>query len=371
MRQRPDHMLPSAPETLIILPARENFSSESAGAISLVVQRFCSDMSRSVVMGAPRTVTFPGTEYEPVRGLVGMILAIRRRRPDVIEVHQQPRLAILLAMLFWRTRVSLFLHNDPLTMRGLRSRFERRLALRRLHLVVCVSDYLKARFMTGLRGAEPAVLHNPLTLSELPPPAAQRRKSVLFVGRITIDKAPDVFIAACDSALPNMPGWSAWMIGGDRFGPDSPETNYVMQIRAQAVAAGVKFEGPLPHADVLAAMAEAAIIVVPSRWAEPFGLTALEALASGAVLITTGQGGLREVAGDAAVYVPPDDVPELARALLDLSAEPQKLAALSAAGLERAKLFDTPLIAARLEALRAARFGRRDRANQGGHRQTR
>lgn len=82
-------------------------------------------------------------------------------------------------------------------------------------------------------------------------------------------------------------------------------------------------------------MAEAEIVVVPSRSAEPFGLAALEALGSGTVLITTGQGGLREVAGEAVVYVPPDDVPALARALLDLSAEPQKLAALSAAGLDQ------------------------------------
>jgi UDP-glucose:(glucosyl)LPS alpha-1,2-glucosyltransferase len=249
----------------------------------------------------------------------------------------------------------LFLHNDPLTMRGLRRRFERRLALRRLSLVVCVSDYLKTRFMTGLRGTGAAVLHNPLTLSELPPPSPERGRSILFVGRITTDKAPDVFIAACALALAKMPGWSARMIGGDRFGPDSPETPYVARMRDAAAAAAVRFEGPRCHDEVLAAMAGAEIVVVPSRWAEPFGLTALEALASGAALITTGQGGLREVAGDAAVYVPPDDAPALAQALLALSAAPQKLAALRTAGLERAKLFNTPVIAARLEALRAAR----------------
>ena len=75
------------------------------------------------MIGTPLAVTFPGTEYEPVRGLVDMVLVIRRRRPDVIEVHQQPRLAILLSLLFWQTRVLLFLHNDPLIMRGLRRRF--------------------------------------------------------------------------------------------------------------------------------------------------------------------------------------------------------------------------------------------------------
>jgi glycosyltransferase involved in cell wall biosynthesis len=178
---------------------------------------------------------------------------------------------------------------------------------------------------------------------------------VLFVGRITTDKAPDVFIAACASALGQMPGWSARMIGGDRFGPDSPETQFVARMRAAAAAAGVGFEGPRCHEEVLAAMAAAEIVVVPSRWAEPFGLTALEAMASGAALVTTGQGGLREVAGDAAVYVPPDDAEALAQALLALSAAPDKLAALREAGLVRAKRFDTPVIAAKLAALRVAR----------------
>ena len=53
-------------------------------------------------------------------------------------------------------------------------------------------------------------------------------------------------------------------------------------------------------------MTRAAIVIVPSRWNEPFGLTALEALACGAPLIVSPRGGLPEVAGEAAVYANPD-----------------------------------------------------------------
>lgn len=348
----------------MVLPPREAFSAEAAGAIAIVVRRLAQATPGAVVLGAPvRRAAYGDVPFitagkaagrpSGARYVLGVVRAIARLRPEAVDVHQQPRLAMLLALLFPKLLVLLFLHNDPLTMRGLRRRFERRLALRRLSRVVCVSGYLKDRFMTGLGGEGAAVLHNPLTLSELPPPVSERGRTVLFVGRITTDKGPDVFIAACAAALGAMPGWSARMIGGDRFGPDSPETGYVTRMRAAAVAAGVRFEGPLGHDAVLAAMAAADIVVVPSRWAEPFGLTALEALASGAALITTGQGGLREVAGDAAVYVPAGDAEALGRALLELSAAPQRLAALREAGLERAKLFNTPVIAARLEALRA------------------
>ena len=79
-------------------------------------------------------------------------------------------------------------------------------------------------------------------------------------------------------------------------------------------------------------MARAAIVVVPSRWQEPFGLVALEALASGAALICADRGGLREVAGDAAVYVDPDDPAALAAAIRALAADAARRAALGQAG---------------------------------------
>jgi glycosyltransferase involved in cell wall biosynthesis len=77
-------------------------------------------------------------------------------------------------------------------------------------------------------------------------------------------------------------------------------------------------------------------------------------MACGAALVTTGQGGIAEVAGDAALYVPPDDAAALAAALIALGRDPDKRAALSAAGLARAQQFDTGVIGQTLFALRAA-----------------
>ncbi|MFW8695567.1 glycosyltransferase, partial [Mesorhizobium japonicum] len=50
-------------------------------------------------------------------------------------------------------------------------------------------------------------------------------------------------------------------------------------------------------------MKTVAIAVTPSVWAEPLGLTALEAHAAGAALISSGRGGLREASGPHALYV--------------------------------------------------------------------
>jgi hypothetical protein len=68
-------------------------------------------------------------------------------------------------------------------------------------------------------------------------------------------------------------------------------------------------------------------------------------------LVTTGNGALREVAGEAALYVTPES---LGAALVGLARDEPARGALAAAGLARAAAFDTPVVAARLEGLRSS-----------------
>ncbi len=69
--------------------------------------------------------------------------------PDLVEVHNRPEIALLLARRF--RRVLLFLHNDPQGMRGAATAAERRTLLRRLAGVAVVSDHLRERFAAGPR----------------------------------------------------------------------------------------------------------------------------------------------------------------------------------------------------------------------------
>ena len=179
-----------------ILPPREVFAPDAAGAISMVVQRLCAATPHSAVFGLARAATYPGIAYHGVANGFALIRSLRRLQPEFIDVHQQPRLALTLSLLCPRSKILLFLHNDPLSMRGLKSAAGRRLMLARMHRVVCVSAYLQARYMTNMSGRAPDILPNPLTLAELPAPAANRDNTILFAGRIVTDKAPDVFAAA-------------------------------------------------------------------------------------------------------------------------------------------------------------------------------
>jgi glycosyltransferase involved in cell wall biosynthesis len=77
-------------------------------------------------------------------------------------------------------------------------------------------------------------------------------------------------------------------------------------------------------------------------------------MASGAALIASNTGGLPELVGDGGLLVPPRDPAQLARAILQLAQDDTARAQRAEAGLAQARLFDTPIIAARLSALRQA-----------------
>ena len=350
-----------------ILPPREGFGPDRAGAVGLLVRRLAIADGITTVIGGPQTgdpfcdVTFesiPPARFLPLNANLRYAFAVARwlrtLLPDLVEVYNRPDIALALARLLPRIPICLNLQNDPQGMRNARTPGQRARLLHRLARVICASDFLRGRLMEGISAPPrlaPVVVHNTIDMNALPAPRP-REPLILFAGRIVRDKAPDSFVAACAEALPQLPGWRAEMIGADRFGPDTPDTDFARTVRSAAERAGVKALGYRDHEAVLQAMASAAIVVVPSRWQEPFGLVALEALGCGAALVCSDRGGLREVGGEEAVYANPDDPTGLAAAILALANDPAHRAALAQAGRERARLFDVPVVAARLAAAR-------------------
>lgn len=354
-----------------VLPPREGFSPCAVGAIGLLVRRLAlaGDGFRTVVLGAtPAFPPFPDVPFVAVRGatLAGRPLTLlyacmaarvlRRLNPAVIEVHNRVKIALALAKRFPATPVLLFLHNDPQSAYGARTPRERHDLLTRLAGVVVISEWMRARFLAGVPATprQPALLFNCLDLAELPaqPPDASRQRQILFAGRLVHNKGADSFVAACGQALGELPGWRAIAIGADGFSAGSRETSFLRGLRTAARQAGVELAGYRDHRETMAAMAHAAIVVVPSRWEEPFGLVALEALANGAALICSARGALPEVVGDAAAYADPEDVAGLAATIIGLARDPSRRAALAARGRARARQFDVANAAAALDALR-------------------
>lgn len=100
----------------------------------------------------------------------------------------------------------------------------------------------------------------------------------------------------------------------------------------------VKFTSYVPEADLPALYAGATAVVYPSLY-EGFGLPVLEAMASGAPVITSSNTSLPEVAGDAAVLVNPHNAEEIAGAMQTVVASESLRQRMRAAGLARARQF--------------------------------
>lgn len=93
--------------------------------------------------------------------------------------------------------------------------------------------------------------------------------------------------------------------------------------------------GRLNSSEMLDCYRRAAIYCLPARY-EPFGLTPLEAAAQGCALVLGDTPSLREVWGDNAVFVPPDDDNAIAEALVELIADEDSRASLACRGQSHA-----------------------------------
>jgi glycogen synthase len=121
---------------------------------------------------------------------------------------------------------------------------------------------------------------------------SRRTSDVAFVGRWVSDKGADLLIEALTLLQRANRPMTATFIGA---GPEEAS------LRAQVLAAGlgpqVTFAGRLePHA-LAAALRTHRVLVVPSRWPEPFGIVALEGLAAGCRVVVADRGGLPEAVG--------------------------------------------------------------------------
>ncbi len=101
---------------------------------------------------------------------------------------------------------------------------------------------------------------------------------------------------------------------------------------------GVTFTGYVPQGDLAPLYTGAAAVLVPSLY-EGFGFSVLEAMACSAPVICSRVSSLPEVAGDAALLVPPNDAAALAQSIEELLGNPSRVASLRERGLRRAAQF--------------------------------
>ena len=144
------------------------------------------------------------------------------------------------------------------------------------------------------------------------------RGYLLFAGRLTHEKGPDLAIAAAAAA-----GRPLMLVGGvydERFyeGAVRPRVRQAPDWRpGDALGPGATYVGARPRAEVFELMAGADALLMPVRWNEPLGLVAIEAPAAGCPVVAFARGGLGEVVveGVTGWLAPPGDLDAFVAAL--------------------------------------------------------
>ena len=120
--------------------------------------------------------------------------------------------------------------------------------------------------------------------------------SIVCLARLVSDKGVDLAIEACAKLSREYPELSLTVIG------DGPERKALDLLVAKLdMSSRVCFRGSLQGDVLRAELNRHAIMVVPSRWNEPYGVVALEGIACGLVVVGSLGGGLSEAIGECGV----------------------------------------------------------------------
>jgi glycosyltransferase involved in cell wall biosynthesis len=151
-----------------------------------------------------------------------------------------------------------------------------------------------------------------------PAAEAPAGQTVLFLANLEVRKGIHVLLDAFEALVAHLPDARLQVAG------DGPESDAVKRrIRESPALGRVELLGRVDRERVLALMQACDVYCLPS-YGEPFGLTALEAMACARPVVATAAGGLQHVVPDAGSRkVPPGDSATLAAALVEVLGDPE------------------------------------------------
>ena len=141
------------------------------------------------------------------------------------------------------------------------------------------------------------------------------------------------------------------------FAGDTTSPDYLEKIKAFAAQRGfldrLQFPGFLAKKELAALYARTNVLVFPSVFEEPFGKTQIEAMAAGLLVISSGNGGARDIIrdGETGLFFRNNDSADLAEKLAQMQRQPELATQIAAAGQEDAFRFTTAASVDRLEAI--------------------
>ena len=290
-----------------LLPYKENFSSEYAGAVSIFINginlksKFKDEIT---VYGNTQYKNNLSSNYSNISLLNKSIFEsssnlyvdnfLKKKsviKSDIIEIHNRPNYIKKILKLSKQKKI-LYFHNNPLEMKGSSSVSERLFLIKNLDKIVFNSFWTKKQFLLDL----PKIYQKIDKLSVIYQSTIKRKidlkkkeNIITFVGKLNYAKGYDLFGEACVKILKEFPEWRVEVVGDEsREKIDFNHRRF-------------KLNGFQNQKFVQKLYKKTSIAIICSRWNEPFGRTSLEASSNGCALIITDRGGLPETTNNSLI----------------------------------------------------------------------
>ena len=281
----------------ILLPYKEKYNLNKAGAASIWVKDYLSISklkSQTLIFGnldkkdKPLTKNFVNIDLTKtyIRKNIQYTKHLYdyhlKNKFNIIEIHNRPESLLYLIKKKISAKLIFMFHNNPQDMRSSKSINDRIFIAENTDQIYFVSRWVKDKFFEGLpfnHRNNCNILYPAIKpLKKFP----KKDNLIIFSGKLNSSKGFDLYGKAVIKILDKYKSWNAIAIGNE------PREKFNFNHKNFKILDWVK------HDDILDYYKKASISVVPSRWLEPFGRTAMESAAYGCATITTRNGGLPE-----------------------------------------------------------------------------
>ncbi len=280
-----------------ILPYKENYTFKKAAAASLWVSdfyKYSKYKKTNFIFGSTDTNDYLSKNYINIQIDKNskftsstkeycdfLIKKIKNKKFEIIEVHNRPQVFTYLENKM-KSKYIIYFHNDPLSMGGSKTVKERLNLVKKANKIIFITKWVQKRFFKDLDekliNKTEIVYHSISSDKKI----HKKDKKITFVGKLNRSKGYDIYGSAIIKILNEFNDWKAYSIGDEKRNKPIFEHKSHFDL------------GYRSHKYVLKFLQKSEIAVIPSRWEEPFGRTALEASSRACATIISNRGGLPE-----------------------------------------------------------------------------
>lgn len=362
----------SLPSVAIITPGTFPIPSGSSSSVERVVEYMASLAARRVNVRIYGKRFIGQDHHDQVRGVSvtrvdaanshayirQVVYQLDQLNPDIIQVENRPRHVLTIRKVRPTARIWMNLHSTTFISEKHIPRRVLKTALRECERIFVNSRYLYNQVSKASPECKQRIVVNPLGVDQerfLSRWSAQgqeqykelrrirgweERQLILFAGRLIPLKGVHHLLYAVPHVIRKYPNALFLIVGGATYGRNR-KTNYIRRLErlGSRYPKHVVFVPYVSHEDMPSWYGAADVVVVPSVERESFGLVNVEAMASGAPVIATRVGGIKEVVQHqvTGVLIKPKGIAaQLVRALNQLLEDEEMREQMGRAGAELA-----------------------------------